>query len=139
MTETPEPAAKAGPVTTAAPPPGRVVEKPPRLYRVAAWVVIIAGITFIAWTLFFAGAMVFGAGKCHHHRHHHHGQMGPGGGPGGPGPGWQFRFPGGPPPPGVGPGFPGGPPPGAGGPGTPTGPAQPPTSAPTVPSPPPGR
>ncbi|MHA7650043.1 hypothetical protein ACX9NE_09895 [Mycobacterium sp. ML4] len=131
MSETPEPTTPPASVATAPPARTEYREKPPLLYRVAAWVVIVAGIVFIASTLLFTGAMIFGAGQCYQHRHYHHGMFRPDG-PGGPGgPGWQFRFPGGPPPPGMGPGFPGGPP-GAG-----TG--QTPTSGPSAPSTAPGR
>jgi hypothetical protein len=115
MTETPEPATQ--PTSVAAAPPAPVHEpvKSPRLFVVAAWVVIVAGILFILSTIFFAGAMVFGIS--HHCHHHHHGMMYGPGGPGGPGGGpWQYG-PGGPgmvvtpfgPPPGFGPGGPGGP------------------------------
>lgn len=135
MTDTPEPTPPPASVATAPPRRPEYWEKPPRLYRVAAWVVIVAGIVFIASTLLFTAAMIFGAGHCYHHRHHH-GMFRPDGPDGYGGPGWQFRYPGGPPPPGMGPGFPGGP----GGPGAPgavppgAAPGQTPSSAPTAPS-----
>lgn len=138
MSETSEPTTKPTSVAPAEPPPPpRAVEpaKPPKLYVAAAWVVIVAGIVFILATVFFAGALVVGAGQCHHRMHH--GMFRPGGpggqgGPGGPGGGLQFGGPGGP---GMGAPFPGGPPPafGPGGPPpgfSPGGPASPTTTAP---------
>ena len=89
----------------------------PRLYQVAAWVVIVAGIVFVVAVVFFAGAWAGGGG--HHFPHHHHGVFGPDG-PGGPdgpppwpGPWGQGPGPGGPGwpgpwGPGMGPGGPGG-------------------------------
>lgn len=141
MSETPAPAPPPPPAAT--PPPPLPPEKLPRLYQAAAWVVIVAGVIFIAWTLFLAGAVAFGQGRCYHHRHHHHDMYWPGGpgGPDGPGPwpGWQFGFPG-QPPPGMGPGFPsgpggpGGPAASTTGPGTPQTPSTPgPTTAPARP------
>ncbi|MEZ0051391.1 hypothetical protein ABIA30_002389 [Mycobacterium sp. MAA66] len=104
----------------AAPVAAPVVEhKSSKLYKVLAWVGIVAGSVFIVATIFFSGYFMGMHGCGHHHgwHKHHHGQgssefrgdrddRGPGGpgmwhpmfpGPGGPG----FIFPG-------GPGFPGG-------------------------------
>ncbi|MBW0015012.1 hypothetical protein [Mycobacterium sp.] len=122
----------------ATPPPTPAYEraKPPRLYVVAAWVVIVAGVVFIVATIFFAGAAIAGFGG-HCYQRYHHGMMykpwGPGGGQwqyGGPyGPGMVPPFP---PPPGFGPPPPGGP----AGPAGPGGPSQSPTtSAPAPPRP----
>lgn len=67
------------------------------LYRFAAWVGIIAGIVFIAATVFFAGAkLTHRGGWCGHH-HHHHSMMHGGPdhrGPGPMGPGSQLPGPG---------------------------------------------
>jgi hypothetical protein len=92
--------------TTATNPPATgttVPAKPPRLYQVAAWVVIVAGILYIVTTIFFAGFKIAGHHGHHHHWHHQnamvHHHRGPGGGPGGPGgPGAHVGFggPGGP-------------------------------------------
>jgi len=95
MSETPQP---ANPST--APP---VEQKPYWLYRLAAWVAIVAGIVFIVSSIFVAGVYASGGMRghhCHHGHHgHHHGAMfhkghhrGPGpmvppAGPEGPGPG----------------------------------------------------
>lgn len=65
--------------------------KPYWLYRLAAWVVIVAGILYIVTTIFFAGYRI--AGHHGHHGYHHHGhhhpamfhQRGPGGPQGGAG------------------------------------------------------
>ena len=85
-----------------------VPAKPPRLYQVAAWVVIVAGILYIVTTIFFAGFKIAGH-HGHHHWHHpnamvHHHQGprgGPHGGPGAPigpgGPGSAVPGPGQPP------------------------------------------
>ena len=55
--------------------------KPYWLYRFAAWVVIVAGITFIVLSIFFTGFKVahLGHHKCHHHGWHHQHPGGPGG------------------------------------------------------------
>ena len=73
--------------------------KPYWLYRFAAWVVIVAGIVFIAMSVFFAGFKI--AGHHHHHGCHHHWAqhhaMGPAGMHHGHGPGAGFQGgPGGP-------------------------------------------
>ena len=94
-----------------------VPARTPRLYQVAAWVVIVAGILYIVTTIFFAGYKLAGH-HGHHYRHHpnamvhhhrgpegapHGGRGGPGGpgaplGPGGPGgPGNAVPGPGQPP------------------------------------------
>jgi hypothetical protein len=110
MSETPEPSTQptsaVPPAPPVGPPPGEAVahsEKPPTLYRAAAWVVIVAGIVFIVAVIFFSG---FSLGR-HSQMHwypYHHGMFRPGGPPGGPPPGaGEWLFPG-------GPGFPGGPP-----------------------------
>jgi hypothetical protein len=61
MSETPEPSTKPTSVaaTPLPPPPPPQRAKPPVLYAVAAWVVIVAGIVFILSIVFFSGAMVF--------------------------------------------------------------------------------
>ena len=47
-------------------------QKPYWLFQFAAWVVIVAGITFIVSTIFFTGAYVAKGGwHGHHHCHHH--------------------------------------------------------------------
>ncbi|MDQ1496737.1 MAG: hypothetical protein QOI86_77 [Actinomycetota bacterium] len=72
----------------------------PRVFKAAAWVAIVAGITFIVSVIFFTG-MALGHHGGGHHRHHHKHQSGmmhhsgypnggapqvsPGTGPGGPG------------------------------------------------------
>ncbi len=100
MSETPE---ATNPST---PPPGPVEPKPYWLYRLAAWVAVVAGIVFIISSIFAAGVYASGGMRghgCHHGHHgHHHGAMfdkgfhkGPHRGPGpmappgpeGPGPG----------------------------------------------------
>jgi len=55
-----------------------------RLYRAAAWVVIVAGILFVLSVVFFAGVKFSEHGQPY--RHHHHGMFGPDGpvGPAGP-------------------------------------------------------
>jgi hypothetical protein len=103
MTQAPEPPIQP-PLPGPTPPPPPFVTKHSRLYQVAAWVVIVAGIVFVVAVIFFSGAAVAGYG--HPWGHHHHGMFGPGG-PEGPPPGeWQV-FPGGPFVPGMGPGGPG--------------------------------
>lgn len=65
MTETPEnPTAAGTPAPESAPKNG-----PGRLYAAAAWVVIVAGIVFIASTVFFTGMFLakMGDGPRHHH------------------------------------------------------------------------
>jgi hypothetical protein len=98
MSETPENPTRP---TTVATEPATVPVKPYWLYRFAAWVVIVAGIVFIAMSVFFAGFKIaghHGHHGCHHHWAQHH-AVGPGGmhkghgqgaglhqgGPGGPG------------------------------------------------------
>jgi len=92
MSETPE----TRPTTVATEPATVPVVKPYWLYRFAAWVVIVAGIVFIAMSVFMAGFKIAGHHHhgCHHHwkqhamAHHgmHHGQGADfHGGPGGPG------------------------------------------------------
>jgi hypothetical protein len=160
MSETPEPPTQPKPTSAAppAPPPGGPPQaaapwqagQSSRLYKVAAWVAIVAGVVFIVAVIFFSG---FTLGRHSHgywYQHRHHGMFMPGGPPGGPsmgpmgpmGPGqWLFVFPGGPPGPGVGPGMgpggPGGPGMGPGGPGMVPGmgPGGPGTTSPTTPAP----
>lgn len=93
MSETPETTAPS----TA--PSAPVEPKPYWLYRLAAWVAIVAGAVFIVSSVFVAGVWASGGmrGHCHHGHHGpHHGAMfhpghhrGPGpmmrGGPDGPG------------------------------------------------------
>ena len=98
MSETPDTTA-----TTSAP-PGE--PKPYWVYRLAAWVAIVAGVVFIVSAIFFAGVWASHDGPpgppCHghhghhgqhamfHHGHHHGHHRGPGPmepGPGQPGPG----------------------------------------------------
>jgi len=126
MSETPEPSTRPTSVAAAPPqppaPPAPPRAKPPVLYAVAAWVVIVAGIMFILSVIFFSGALIFGH-PCHRY---HHGMYRPGDqwGPGtGYGP-WQPGYPG-------YPGGPGGPNAGPTGPG---GPSQLPTSVSPTPS-----
>ncbi len=67
--------------TTVATTPTTDVVKPYWLYRFAAWVVIVAGILFIAMSIFFAGFKIaghHGHHGCHQHWAQHH-AMGPGG------------------------------------------------------------
>ncbi|BCQ06901.1 hypothetical protein JMUB5695_00315 [Mycobacterium heckeshornense] len=112
MSETPD--TPTTPTTAGATPSAGPV-KPYWLFRLAAWVVIVAGILFIVTTIFFAGFRIaahHGHHGCHHHRHPH-AAMFHQGGPrhqGGPG--------------AVLPGRPGG----AGGAGPSAGPGQPPQS-----------
>jgi hypothetical protein len=97
MSETPENPTRPTTVATTT----TEVAKPYWLYRFAAWVVIVAGILFIAMSIFFAGFKI--AGHHHHGCHHHwaqHHAMGPGGMPHGHGQGTGFHG---------GPGGPGGP------------------------------
>lgn len=63
--------------TTSAPPEAPAEPKPYWLYRFAAWVGIVAGIVFIAATVFFSGAKLthHGGWHGHHHHHHHHSMM----------------------------------------------------------------
>ena len=146
MTQAPEP-----PIQSPAGPPAPVypvATQHSRLYRAAAWVVIVAGILFVLAVVFFAGVKFSDHGQPY--RHHHHGMFGPDGpvGPAGPdGPPWVV-FPGGPFPPGSGPGGPpwGGPwgpgmgpggPGGHAGPGGHGGPEAPPPPGPEEPPPPP--
>jgi hypothetical protein len=94
MSETPEESTRP---TTVATEPATAPVKPYWLYRFAAWVVIVAGIVFIAMSVFFAGFRIaghHGHHGCHHWKQHamgHHGMRhGQGaadfhGGPGGPG------------------------------------------------------
>ncbi|WP_328362057.1 hypothetical protein OG976_11485 [Mycobacterium sp. NBC_00419] len=140
MTDTPErvdePA--TGPVATLPPPPPPVYveparnDRPNRLYQVAAWVAIVAGVIFIVGAVFFTGfALGRHSGYDGGWRHHGNSEfrdrggppmfpmpMGPMGpmGPGGPGgfggPGFG-PGPGGPGGPGFGPMMPGGGGPGA--------------------------
>ena len=95
MTQAPEP-----PFQSPTGPPPAPAAGHPRLYQVAAWVVIVAGIVFVVAVVFFTGAWAGGGG--HHFHHHHHGVFGPDG-PGGPdgpppwpGPWGQGPGPGGP-------------------------------------------
>src|ERR1700722_6219235 len=139
MTQAPEP-----PIQSPAGPPAPVypaATQHSRLYRAAAWVVIVAGILFVLSVVFFAGVKFSEHGQPY--RHHHHGMFGPDGpvGPAGPdGPPWVV-FPGGPFPPGSGPGGPpwGGPwgpgmgPGGPGGHGGAGGPEDPPSPPPSFP------
>ncbi|MEB3034645.1 hypothetical protein [[Mycobacterium] nativiensis] len=83
MSETPQPA----PAPTAPPAPSE--PKPYWVYRLAAWVAIVAGIVFIVSSIFLAGVYASGGMRghhCHHGHHgHHHGAMfhkGPHRGPG---------------------------------------------------------
>lgn len=82
-------------------PPDPAVIKPYWLYRLAAWVAIVAGAVFIAAVIFFSGAILTHHGHHGHHFHHkmHHAMFHPGGmhrGPGG-GPGAGTPGPGQPP------------------------------------------
>lgn len=103
MSETPE--------TTATPPAAPGDPKPYWLYRLAAWVAIVAGVVFIVSSIFFAGVWASHGGPrghhCHHGHHGHHAMFhkGPHRGPGpmefGPGPmefGPDRQGPGEPPP-----------------------------------------
>lgn len=73
MSETP------GTTRPPAVPPGPVEPKPYWVYRLAAWVAIVAGIVFIVSSIFFAGVYASGGMRGHHchHKHHgpHHGAM----------------------------------------------------------------
>jgi hypothetical protein len=101
MSETPETPTRPTTVDTNPAVPSTALVKPYWLYRFAAWVVIVAGILFIAATVFFAGFKIAGHGHhgCHHWHHPamghsamHHGHgagfgfHGGHGGPGAPGP-----------------------------------------------------
>ncbi|MBY0442680.1 MAG: hypothetical protein K2Q25_11195 [Mycobacteriaceae bacterium] len=101
--------------------------KSSRLYQVAAWVVIVAGVVFILAVIFWSGVAMAG----HHCYRHHRDMYGNYGPPSVAPPGagqWLFVFPGGPPMPGISPGMgPGaGPGPGMG----PAGPGLGPAAAP---------
>jgi hypothetical protein len=66
--------------TATAPAPATTVEHPvhrtPRVFQVAAWVAIVAGIVFIVATIFFSGySLGKHSGGGHHHGHHHHAAM----------------------------------------------------------------
>ncbi|HET7074435.1 MAG TPA: hypothetical protein VFI55_10195 [Mycobacterium sp.] len=78
----------------------------PRVFQIAAWVAIVAGIVFIVAVVFFSG-FILGKHSGHHggHHHKHHAMMHPHrfGGPGGPGGPGGFGGPGGPGGPGGGP------------------------------------
>lgn len=71
MSQTPEP------TTPPAAPP--VEQKPYWVYRLAAWVAIVAGVVFIVSSIFVAGVYASGGMRGHHcHRGHHgphHGAM----------------------------------------------------------------
>jgi hypothetical protein len=69
--------------TTVATEPAAVAVKPYWLYRFAAWVGIVAGITFIVLSVFFTGFRVAHMGNhhCHHHGWKHHSMMNHEGGP----------------------------------------------------------
>ncbi|WP_370492674.1 hypothetical protein [Mycobacterium sp. pW045] len=68
MSETPD--------TTTTPPAPPGEPKPYWLYRLAAWVAIVAGIVFIVSSIFFAGVWASKGGPRGHHCHHkHHGAM----------------------------------------------------------------
>lgn len=58
-------------------PPDGAPQKPYWLYRVAAWVAIIAGIVFTVAVIFFSGARLahHGGRHGHHHGGHHHAMM----------------------------------------------------------------
>lgn len=68
MSETPD--------TTAASPAPAGEPKPYWLYRLAAWVAIVAGIVFIVSSIFFAGVWASHGGQRGHHCHGHHGHHG---------------------------------------------------------------
>jgi hypothetical protein len=83
MSETPDtPTVRTSSATAPAPAP----YKTPRVFLLAAWVAIVAGIVFIVSVIFFTG-MALGHHGGHHHHHKHHMMMHPHrmGGPGGPG------------------------------------------------------
>ncbi|TDH47557.1 hypothetical protein E2F47_26330 [Mycobacterium eburneum] len=93
MSETPETPSTATPAAATT-----TQQKPYWLYRLAAWVAIVAGILFIVATIFFSGAALTHHRGCHghhgHHGHHHsmvqpghHHRQHPGPGAGVPGPG----------------------------------------------------
>lgn len=97
MSETPEnTTVRSSTATTPAPlPAAEAPHQTPRVFRVAAWVAIVAGTVFIVAVIFFTG-FVLGRhagfhGACPHHGYYKHHAMtmhphGPGG-PGGGGPG----------------------------------------------------
>lgn len=143
MTDTPERVEEpaTGPVATLPPPPPPPAyvapvhpERPNRLYQVAAWVAIVAGVIFIVGAVFFTGFALgrhsgYDGGWRHHGSSEFRDRGGPPmfpmpmmpGGPGGPGGPGAFGGPGGFGGPGVGPGpGPGAGPmmPGSGGPGS---------------------
>ncbi|MCV7385975.1 hypothetical protein [Mycolicibacter longobardus] len=94
------------PGTTATPPVPPGEPKPYWLYRLAAWVVTVAGIVFIVLSIFFAGVWASNGGPRGHHCHGHHGHhamfhKGPHRGPGPMGPGPDRPGPGELPPPGT--------------------------------------
>jgi hypothetical protein len=98
MSETSEnPTVRTSTATAPAPAPVAVVpHRAPRVFQIAAWVAIVAGIVFIIAVVFFSGFILgHRGGHHHHHKHHAHHAMMHHGGPGGPG--------------GFGPGGPGGP------------------------------
>ena len=68
MTETPEP--RTEPTTVTAAPPRKDERRGPHwLFKLAAWVVIIAGIVFVFAVVFWTG-LVIGAHGGGHHWHH---------------------------------------------------------------------
>lgn len=87
------------PTSVATTPVDPAVVKPYWLYRLAAWVAIVAGIVFTVAVIFFSGAFV--AHQRHHGHHGHwkphamvHPHRGPGHGPGGALPGGSGGGPG---------------------------------------------
>lgn len=70
MSETPET------TTPPAAPPGPAEFKPYWVYRLAAWVAIVAGVVFTVSSIFFAGVWAGKGGPrgqhCHHGHHGHH-------------------------------------------------------------------
>jgi sterol desaturase/sphingolipid hydroxylase (fatty acid hydroxylase superfamily) len=71
MSESPEPTSASAASAQSSPPAGDAVHKPYWLYRLAAWVMIVAGIVFIVGAIFFSG-VYFSHGGWHGHRGHHH-------------------------------------------------------------------
>jgi hypothetical protein len=68
MTETPEP--RTEPTTVTPSPPRQDERKGPHwVFKLAAWVVIVAGIVFVFAVVFWTGLMI-GAHGGGHHRHH---------------------------------------------------------------------
>lgn len=57
----------------------------PRVFQLAAWVAIVAGIVFIVAVIFFTGFILGHRGGHHGHHHNHHHAMVHHRGPGGPG------------------------------------------------------